>query len=194
MENKKIAIGLGFLLLGYKVFAATKEVAFTMWDSYSLGHWPRSSTSSYATRDLSQIDKIIIHHPAASNQTGIDYANYHVYTKGWPGIGYHIVIERDGKIEMGNPLNLVSYHTSGQNTNSVGIVLSGNMDIEQPTAAQMKSLDNVITYLRQELPQPIEVDGHRDYANKTCPGANLYPLLAQYKLNIWRPTKRMKLV
>ncbi|CAL1548904.1 unnamed protein product, partial [Lymnaea stagnalis] len=127
-------------------------------------------------------EQIVVHHSASTNQTAEDFAEYHVLTHGWPGIGYHFVVEKDGKIIMGNPLTNISYNTENQNTKTVAICLSGNFEVEQPTAAQMASLGNLIAYLRNELPQSLQVYGHRDFAATSCPGNNLYIQLPQFKL------------
>lgn len=143
----------------------------------------RSTVSTYPTRQLSQIKRIVVHHAAAQNQTAVDYARYHVGSNGWPGIGYHYVIEKNGRVIQGNPLENISYHVgAGENTPSIGICLSGNFDIEHPTPIQLKRLEQLIKKLRQDLPQALEINGHRDFKNKSCPGDNLYPLIQKYKL------------
>lgn len=151
-------------------------------DRYSDWSLMRSTQEEYATRDLDKIEQIVVHHSASINQTAEDFADYHVLSRGWPGIGYHFVIEKDGLIIMGNPLTNISYNTQNQNTKTIGICLSGNFEQEQPTAAQMDSLSNLIAYLRNELPQSLQVFGHRDFAATSCPGDNLYDKLPQFKL------------
>lgn len=139
----------------------------------------RSSTQQYSTRDLSKINKIILHHSAATGQTAEDYARYHVQSNGWPGIGYHFVIEKNGDIIQGNSLETVSYHAAGKNTESIGISLSGNFMNEQPTAAQIKSLKQLVAHLRAQLNKNLPVSGHRDHGQTSCPGTNLYPIISQ---------------
>ena len=190
MDNKKLLLGAGLLLLGYSAVAKKKQTPIEIDDRYSDWSLRRSTIDSYGTRSLNQIEQTIVHHSATTNQSAEDYANYHVSHHGWPGIGYHYVIEKDGTIVQGNPLTNVSYHTSGQNTKSIGICLSGNFEIEQPTAAQMHSLQILINYLRQQVPNSMQVYGHRDFGTTSCPGDNLYNQLGQFKLsNISGPTE-----
>ncbi|WP_299368326.1 peptidoglycan recognition family protein [Winogradskyella sp.] len=170
----------GMLLFSPKRSQARGSVVYD--DRYSDFSLARSTTASYATRLLSDIDKIIVHHAGVEGQTAEDYARYHVNTKGRPGISYHLVIEKDGLAVIGNPLENVPWHTSGENERSIGIVLSGNFDETQPTPAQLRTLELVIRDIRNQLPQPIEVYGHQDFAATSCPGDNLYPLLNQFKL------------
>jgi N-acetyl-anhydromuramyl-L-alanine amidase AmpD len=134
---------------------------------------PKHPTKRYGTRPISAINKYIIHHSASTTHTAEDFARYHVNSRDWPSIGYHFAIEKDGTIKQTNRLNTLSYHTSGENTTGVGIVLSGNFNIEQPTPAQIKSLKQLLNLLKKEVGN-YPVYGHRDFAATSCPGDNLY--------------------
>lgn len=180
-KSKKKALFLLGMAGLYLLLKPNKKSLFID-DRYSDWSLTRSTIDEYDTRDLNQIEQIVVHHSASLDGTAEDFAEWHVRDHGWPGIGYHFVVEKDGSIIMGNPLTNVSYHTQNQNTKSVGIVLSGNFEVEQPTQAQMTSLSNLIAYLRDELPNELEVYGHRDFAATACPGDNLYNQLNQFKL------------
>lgn len=134
---------------------------------------PTKPGAKYHRRTLGYIDKIIVHHSATSSGTPESFANYHINQNGWPGIGYHFVIDKEGTVYQTNDLETVSYHCSGQNASSVGVCLIGNFDIETLTAGQQKNLDRLVQNLRGKLPRPIKVFGHRDFKNTNCPGANL---------------------
>ncbi len=184
-KSKSKAALLFFSAIALYLVARPKGNAITdleIDDRYSDWSLMRSTQQEYATRDLDQIEQIVVHHSASLTGTAEDFARWHVLERGWPGIGYHYVVEKDGSIIMGNPLTNISYNTQNQNTKSVGIVLSGDFEQEQPTAAQMTSLSNLIAYLRNELPQSLQVYGHRDFAATSCPGDNLYSKLPQFKL------------
>jgi len=140
----------------------------------------RSNSQNYHTRSLDQINQIVVHHSASINQSAKDYAHYHVFSKGWPGIGYHYVIEKDGTIVWCNLLTTVSWNVSGHNTRSIGICLSGDFTKEQPTTAQLKNLKKLIKHLRKQLPQHLPVTGHKDYGSTSCPGSHLYKHLSQF--------------
>ncbi len=128
--------------------------------------------SNYSKRSISSIDKIVIHHSATNSGTPKAYANYHVNTRGWPGIGYHFVIQKDGSVFQTNYLDTVSYHTSGQNTRSIGICLTGNYDSQQPPALQLDALINLIRYLAKFLGR-LDIHGHNDFSSKSCPGDHI---------------------
>jgi len=120
-KNKYWLFGLGLLLV-FVLFAVIHK-PIRIIDKYNT--LMRSSSQVYATRVLSSINQIMVHHAASIGQTAEDYARYHV-SKGWPGIGYHFVIEVNGDIIGCNPLTNVSYGVSGHNTRSIHICLSGD--------------------------------------------------------------------
>ena len=135
---------------------------------------------SYPSRSLEQIQQIIIHHSASPYHRAEDFARWHI-ARGWPGIGYHFVIEKDGRILQSNPLTTISNGASGENTKSIHIVLSGNFDVEKPSKQQLKSLKRLTKHLQDQLKRTLPISGHRDHGQTACPGKYLYaeiPFLA----------------
>lgn len=124
----------------------------------------------YKTRKLSDIDTLVVHHSDQDNQTPLQYANYHIDSHGWPGIGYHYVIDPGGRVEQTNDLKTVSYHVKGNNTGKVGICLSGDLDNHPMTDRQERSLLLLIRRLKTILPGPLEIRGHGELSATLCPG------------------------
>lgn len=96
---------------------------------------------------------------------------------GWAGIGYHFVIDRDGNVAEGRPLERTGAHVQGHNTGTIGICLLGGHGSAKTdafkdhfTAAQNKALLALIVDLRQRFPSIRTVSGHNQYAAKACPG------------------------
>ena len=178
-KNKK-AVLVGVVCCIVLVFLWFKDQRLKMVDQSNT--LLRSATKKYGTRTLDQIRQIVVHHSASIGQTAKDYARYHVLTKGWAGIGYTFVIEVDGLIVQAHPLTVVSYNTAGVNTATIGICLSGDFTKQEPSRAQLKSLKQLIRYLRKTLPQRLDVYGHKDFGTTRCPGPNLYKHLHQFQL------------
>lgn len=72
-------------------------------------------------------------------------------------------------------------HAEGENNHTLGIHLSGNFEIGEPTAKQIEAAAMLIAWVCQEYGiniSPDTVVGHRDLpapAGETaCPGENLY--------------------
>lgn len=176
-KNKYLLLGLA-LLLAFVLIAATRKPVqiINKYDTLM-----RSSSKKYATRALSRINQIIVHHSASIGQRAEDYARYHVLSRGWAGIGYHFVIEVNGDIIGCNPLTNISYGVSGHNTRSIHICLSGDFTKQEPSPQQLKSLDLLIKHLRSDLPQALPVGGHKDYGQTSCPGPALYKYLHKFQ-------------
>lgn len=132
-----------------------------------------------SNRDVTK--KIIVHH--TGNKTDVDMTAkdihlLHKYDFEWAGIGYHYVIRKDGLIERGRPETMKGAHSYGHNGDSIGIALSGNFDLADPTEYQMRSLMMLSAYLADkydlELDDKGTLFGHRDMNDTRCPGDNLY--------------------
>ena len=100
----------------------------------------------------SETEKIIIHCSATRPSQDIgsnDIDRWH-REKGWLKIGYHLVITRDGTLELGRDLDEVGAHAYGHNANSVGVCMVGGIDEDgQPddnfTSEQWNTLDKSST-------------------------------------------------
>ena len=97
----------------------------------------------------------------------------HIRINKWEDIGYHYLIDKNGKLCKGRSEKFIGAHVLGHNKNSIGICLIGNFDEESPTKKQIQTL---IKFLRQKIREfkiPIKnILGHREFLNviKTCPG------------------------
>ena len=137
-------------------------------------------TELYMTRK--ETNAIVIHHTGtledadvSAEQTDSAHKN-----NGWTGIGYHYIIRKDGTIEKGRPHSAIGAHAYGRNSDTIGIALSGNFELVEPTAAQIESTALLIASLAMVYEIPTDVThilGHRDISPTACPGKNLGSLL-----------------
>ena len=86
----------------------------------------RHPYKTYDGRPLNAIQKIAVHHSLTSSGSAESFARYHVKHNGWPGIGYHFVIEKDGTVKWCNDLEIKCYHVGNSNRMSIGICLVGD--------------------------------------------------------------------
>jgi N-acetyl-anhydromuramyl-L-alanine amidase AmpD len=125
---------------------------------------------------------IVVHHVGGtdlnplldtSNQTFKIIQDYHL-SLGWENIGYHWVIEKDGKMIAGRPETYHGAHTKEQdiNSKSVSICLAGNFDATLPTKEQENALAGLIALILGRYPAipPLKIVPHRYFTNKTCYG------------------------
>lgn len=127
-------------------------------------------------------DKIIIHCSATIEGRDIKadtIRRWHMRDNKWTDIGYHYIIDIDGTIEQGRPLEQIGAHCKGYNENSVAICYVGGLDTSRKpkdtrTPAQKKTLAHLIwrlTWLAMKEGFGIpEVFGHKDLNKwKECP-------------------------
>lgn len=97
-------------------------------------------------------------------------------------IGYHYIIDYNGRIWEGRDLKWQGAHAGNSDANrgNVGICLMGNFDIQRPTSAQMGSLRTLLDYLMHAYHiSASNVYTHREVkrmfglAGTDCPGKYL---------------------
>jgi N-acetylmuramoyl-L-alanine amidase len=100
---------------------------------------------------------------------------WHVQGNGWSDIGYHYVIDRNGQIAEGRPVEKTGAHVKGRNTGSIGISLIGGHGGAETdkfsdhfTPAQDASARALISELQAKY-GTLAVNGHNQFAAKACP-------------------------
>jgi N-acetylmuramoyl-L-alanine amidase len=101
--------------------------------------------------------------------------------RGWRGIGYHFLVDRDGKIAKGRPVSEVGAHVSGHNIGSIGICLVGGKwpqgawgvktddFFDHFTPAQDVAVRDLVDSL-SDLYGIEHIKGHNDFTDtKGCP-------------------------
>jgi len=138
------------------------------------GKLTESLTKHYQERNIEDSLYITIHHTAGSkNQSLESIAKFHVEMNGWPAIAYHIAINDDGDINFLNDIEERTYHDSGENTVSIGVVLVGNYEEDLPSEDMIKSVKLVTDALCQSL-KIKGIRAHRDTSPTLCCGINAY--------------------
>ena len=94
------------------------------------------------------------------------------------------MIDLDGFVEYGRPLELQGAHCKGQNSASIGICYIGGLDSEgnpknTMTEDQERSLVALIHQLLETFPN-LSVHGHNEFAAKACPCFNVQKFCLSY--------------
>ncbi|WP_067521650.1 N-acetylmuramoyl-L-alanine amidase [Endozoicomonas ascidiicola] len=124
---------------------------------------------------------------ANQNITIDDIKRWHTTERAFIDIGYHWVIERDGSVKQGRPVDDWGAHAKGHNHESVGICLVGGLDNNnQPednfTLLQKRMLKLLIAGHKALYPD-VEVRGHNHFnEHKACPGFPVEVWLYQEEL------------
>jgi N-acetylmuramoyl-L-alanine amidase len=125
-------------------------------------------------------DTLVWHYTATYEDQDIGAAEIDRMHKarGWSGIGYHMVVRMDGRIEPGRPLTRMGSHVLGQNPGKLGCVYIGglrratgpNIGLDTRTAAQRRAMADLTFDMIKRFPTIKRVCGHMDLARTQCPG------------------------
>ena len=121
------------------------------------------------------INKIIVHcadTPEGRDDKAADIKRWHK-AQGWSDIGYHYVVDLDGTIEPGRPIEKAGAHCNRQNADSIGVCYVGGCDKDMKpkdtrTDEQKAALILLLKYLVAKYPGA-KIYGHKDFAQKACP-------------------------
>ena len=110
---------------------------------------------------------------------------FHQEGRGWSDIGYHFVIDGEGRIFEGRPSDVIGAHVKDENPGNIGIALMGSYQApfnDRVTPKQLESMMTLYLWLASNYKiDPETLKGHRDYKNTDCPGDLVYPLLPKIK-------------
>ncbi len=127
---------------------------------------------------MRKINKIIVHCTATPEGRDVsidEVRRWHVDGRGWRDIGYHFLIQRDGTIEEGRPIEQTGAHVKGENWDSIGVAYVGGMtsygEQSEPkdtrTDEQKDALIDLLCQLKDTYGGYIY--GHNNFSNKACP-------------------------
>ena len=146
--------------------------------------WTRSSTRASSTVAMGRIDRITVHHEGwhpvqftdahSTIQRLQQIRQIHTRDNQWADIGYHLVIDRAGRVWECRPMRYQGAHVRDQNEHNLGIMCLGNFDKQSPTRAQLAGLQRTLADFRRRLRIPAHsVFTHQEINPTRCPGATL---------------------
>jgi hypothetical protein len=104
--------------------------------------------------------------------------------RGFSDIGYHYVIDRDGRVWEGRSLRWQGAHVSKHNEQNIGILVMGNFDIQRPSQQQLDGMQKwVSTLLKRYRLEDARVRTHGEWpgAKTACPGKHLQAAVANIR-------------
>ena len=105
------------------------------------------------------LTRAVIHHTDSHDVPASTINDWHV-ERGFSGIGYNLVIRKDGSVEIGRSMTKKGAHALGRN-DRIGIVLTGRNEF---TDAQRATLEKLLSELGVK-----SVQGHHE----NCPGIGM---------------------
>jgi N-acetylmuramoyl-L-alanine amidase len=125
-----------------------------------------------------RVTHLVIHHSASRTGSVAEFRRLH-RAKGWQDIGYHAVIQPDGKVEMGRPETIDGAGVWGNNRGKLQICLIGQFSRKDanytgtPTPAQYRALGEWLKSRKAIYGNP-KVVGHKEitlpFHGTACPG------------------------
>lgn len=124
-----------------------------------------------------KVDAIIIHCSASDAKSADNIATMRKWHKarGWSDVGYNFFIRKDGTVEEGRHLDKIPAHAKGWNKRAIGICLHGLKE-DKFTQHQFDACARLIRELREEHGLKVDIYGHRQVANKSCPVFDMYEI------------------
>jgi hypothetical protein len=129
---------------------------------------------AFEPRGLSLIEWIAIHHTAGpETQTPRQIYDFHIgASREWGGIGYHLLVDRNGEVYYVGDIHLSRANVAGLNHKVVGICFIGRFDAPgaRPTDAALASARKAIAAIRSFLSRDVRLARHGDLNPTACPG------------------------
>lgn len=103
--------------------------------------------------------------------------------RGWKDIGYHAVIDVDGTLSWGRPLNVEGAHVQDENEGNVGICLVGTRRYTPAQWDRLRRLLDDVSRTYEIRPWSIYLHSEFDTAKaqgKLCPNLDVHRFLAWY--------------
>lgn len=174
-----------------------------------------------APRYADGVRALIVHHTAGGNGYRAEEGpavvraiyGYHTRVLGWDDIGYHLLVDRYGRIYEGRAGGVdrpvIGAHAGGFNQRTSGISVMGSFQVSAPPPAAYRALVDVLAWKAQahgidprgstELrstgstrypagarPRIATLAGHRDLSKTACPGQALYDQLPALREQVAR--------
>lgn len=131
----------------------------------------KHKTKRYGKRE--KTTAIIVHHTVTTAPIS-NMATSTVNNKDYPGLGYHLVIERDRLYQV-NDLDTESYHAKGWNDESVGIAIVGDLTKRPMTDTERMLLYGAILTVKGLYGTITDVYGHNEAAELAKVGGTECP-------------------
>ena len=153
--------------------------------------WTRGQPRWQFSRPMNGVSRITVHHDAnnAAGLTGQAAVKHRLNSirdahmrrgSTWVDIGYHYIIDPDGRVWEGRPLNIEGAHVASTNDHNLGVMLLGNFEQHRPTGAQLSVLDLFLAEQMQTHRVPLSrVFTHKELKPTECPGVHLQSYMKQ---------------
>lgn len=153
---------------------------------------PRTQWAAYGpdirlADPMVRVERITVHHdgmpPVALTSEAAVAARIEQIRKGhrsngWADIGYHYIVDPQGRVWEGRPITLQGAHVKLANPRNLGVLVLGNFEIQRPTPAATDSLERFLVDRMHQHRVPVnKIYTHKELAATACPGRNLQQVM-----------------
>ncbi|MBS0188200.1 MAG: N-acetylmuramoyl-L-alanine amidase [Planctomycetes bacterium] len=145
--------------------------------------WTNAGVIRSLANPMNGVNKITVHHDAIPSQNirtqrdavaRLNQVRASHLREGWADIGYHYVIDPQGRVWEARPLGYQGAHVKDKNEHNIGVMCMGNFEMQRPTPQQIAALDAFVATLMQRHKIPnSRVYTHQELGQTACPGRNL---------------------
>ena len=107
-------------------------------------------------------NRLILHHSLSDHADVEEIDRWH-RGRGFACIGYHYVIQKDGRLQVGRPRDVQGAHALGRNGDSIGCCLVGDFRCYEPTVEQLERLGLLYHDLAHFYDKQLRVEFHRPH-------------------------------
>ncbi|MBL8885796.1 MAG: N-acetylmuramoyl-L-alanine amidase [Phycisphaerales bacterium] len=145
--------------------------------------WTNAGVIRSLANPMNGVNRITVHHDAIRSDNvrtqrdavaRLNQVRASHLREGWADIGYHYVIDPQGRIWEARPLGYQGAHVKDKNEHNIGVMCMGNFEMQRPTPQQTAALDAFVATLMQRHKIPnSRVYTHQELGQTACPGRNL---------------------
>jgi len=152
-------------------------------------NWASTGPARKKVNPMRGVTRITVHHEGwkpvyfADTRSTADrielIRTVHTRDRGWGDIGYHYIVDREGKVWEGRPIAYQGAHVRNNNEHNLGILVLGNFDKQTPSDPQLNGLvTSIKAFQTQHKVQKRRVFTHQEIVSTACPGKNLQNQMA----------------
>lgn len=131
-------------------------------------------------KPIRDIDRVFLH-CSASDDVGLrgqemvdEIRRWHL-ARGFSNVGYHFLIDREGKVFTGRTLELKPAAQKGHNTGTIAVMVHG---LESFSFESLKACRMLCEDINEAYKGMISFHGHCEVSTKACPVFNYKELLS----------------
>jgi len=160
----------------------------------SRSRWAKAAPINARLKPMGQVTRITVHHEGWTPVEFSDEAQTaqrleairlaHIDRMGAGDIGYHLIIDRAGRLWAGRPRAFQGAHVRENNAQNFGVMVLGNFDRQSPTDAQINALRTTLITLQKGYGVHVSnVVTHQELMPTACPGAVLQRQMVSWRNN-----------